>query len=77
VLNFDTFCFTVKLSFSLASFGYITIKVWLSFYVRAHLSSTKTAYIVLGGSLNSRKIYKITKLRWAAHVIRMDTIRTV
>jgi hypothetical protein len=51
VLNFATICFTVNLSFSLASFGFITIKVWLSFYVGAHLSSTKTACVVLDGSL--------------------------
>lgn len=51
MFNFATLCFIVNLSFSLASFGYFTIKVWLSFYVGAHLSSTKTAYVVLDGSL--------------------------
>jgi hypothetical protein len=51
MLNFATICFTVNLSFSLVSFGYFTIKVWLSFSVGAHLSSTKTAYVVLDGSL--------------------------
>jgi len=57
VLNFVTICFTVNLSFSLASFEYFTIKAWLSFSEGAHLSSTKTTYVVLDGSLKLLENY--------------------